>query len=76
MRRISNIWASGLRTGAESSEGEAQHIGLGTGLIEEAMRIAGDAGFNRISALSAIWTREYYRKLGFGLGELYMTREN
>ena len=38
------------------------------------MQIARDAGFKRIAVISAIGTREYYRKHGFELGELYMAR--
>jgi len=38
------------------------------------MQIARAAGFKRLAVISAIGTREYYRKLGFELGELYMAR--
>ena len=57
-----------------TSRGEAQHTGMGTRLIERATRLARDAGFKRVAVISAIGTREYYRKLGFELGELYMMR--
>jgi elongator complex protein 3 len=56
------------------SEGEAQHIGLGGELIEEAIRIARSAGYRRISVIAAIGTRDYYRRLDFELGDLYMSR--
>ncbi len=68
-----HVYGPALKIGAESV-GEAQHSGLGTRLIEEALRIAREAGFKRIAVISAIGTREYYRKQGFELGELYMTR--
>jgi elongator complex protein 3 len=68
-----HVYGPALEIGAESV-GEAQHLGLGTRLIEEAMRIARDSGFQRIAVISAIGTREYYRKQAFELGELYMTR--
>ncbi|MCA9932564.1 MAG: tRNA uridine(34) 5-carboxymethylaminomethyl modification radical SAM/GNAT enzyme Elp3, partial [Anaerolineales bacterium] len=57
----------------EDSQGEAQHIGLGTQLVEKAKTMARGAGYGRIAVISAIGTREYYRKLGFELDGLYMT---
>jgi elongator complex protein 3 len=68
-----HVYGPALEIGAESS-GEAQHAGLGARLIEQAMQIARGAGFKRIAVISAIGTREYYRKQGFELGELYMVR--
>lgn len=56
------------------SKGEAQHIGLGGQLIQRAVDIAQSAGYQRIAVISAIGTRDYYRKHGFELGELYMSR--
>jgi elongator complex protein 3 len=68
-----HVYGPALEIGAQSA-GEAQHVGLGARLIEEASRLARDAGFKRLVVISAIGTREYYRKLGFELGELYMGR--
>ncbi len=68
-----HVYGPALEIGA-ASRGEAQHAGLGTRLIDQAMQIARDAGFKRIAVISAIGTREYYRRLGFELGELYMAR--
>jgi elongator complex protein 3 len=68
-----HVYGHALEIGAESS-GAAQHIGLGASLIEQAMQIAGGAGFKRIAVIAAIGTREYYRRLGFKSGELYMAR--
>ena len=73
MIREVHVYGPALEIGTESS-GEAQHAGLGTRLLDQAMVIARDAGFKRIAVISAIGTREYYRKQGFELGELYMTR--
>jgi elongator complex protein 3 len=73
MIREVHVYGRALEIGADS-HGEAQHTGLGTRLIERAMQIARDASFKRIAVISAIGTREYYRKLGFELGELYMAR--
>ncbi len=57
----------------EASNGEAQHIGLGNGLIDEAKKMAREAGYERIAVISAIGTRAYYSRLGFELDGLYMT---
>ena len=41
---------------------------------EHATQVAREAGFERLAVISAIGTREYYRKLGFEGGALYMAR--
>jgi elongator complex protein 3 len=57
----------------EDSQGEAQHIGLGSRLIEEAREVAQQAGYRRIAVISAIGTREYYARHGFEPDGLYLT---
>jgi elongator complex protein 3 len=52
----------------------AQHRGLGRALVEEAGRQAASAGYARISVISAVGTRSYYRALGFADGALYQQR--
>jgi elongator complex protein 3 len=61
--------------GVWAVRGEAQHLGLGAQLIREAERRASEAGYQRLVVISAIGTREYYRKQGFETGELYMGKE-
>ncbi|MEP7198783.1 MAG: GNAT family N-acetyltransferase, partial [Chloroflexota bacterium] len=68
-----HVYGPALELGV-ASHGEAQHAGLGRRLAEEAMTVARRAGYKRIAVIAAIGTREYYRKLGFELGELYMAR--
>jgi elongator complex protein 3 len=68
-----HVYGPALELGA-TSRGEAQHAGLGRKLAERAMEVARAAGFKQIAVISAIGTREYYRKLGFERGELYMSR--
>ena len=72
MIREVHVYGRALEIGVVS-DGEAQHAGLGARLIERAMQIARDAGFKRLAVISAIGTREYYRRHGFELGELYMS---
>jgi elongator complex protein 3 len=68
-----HVYGPALELGA-SSRGEAQHLGLGTRLIEHAASIVRESGIHSLAVISAIGTREYYRRLGFELGELYMAR--
>jgi len=53
---------------------ETQHKGLGRKLMEEAERIAKKRDYRRLAVISAIGTREYYRKLGFSLEGEYMIK--
>lgn len=58
----------------ESSQGEAQHMGVGSRLIHKAKEMAKAAGYGRIAVISAVGTREYYAKHhGFEMDELYMS---
>jgi elongator complex protein 3 len=57
----------------ESSSGKAQHIGLGSRLIDKAKKIARMADYRRIAVISAIGTQEYYAKHGFESDDLYMS---
>ena len=65
-----HVYGQALALGAEA-EGQAQHLGLGTRLIEEAKIISQQAGFKKLAVISAIGTREYYRSRGFSDGSLY-----
>lgn len=40
----------------------AQHLGLGTKLIEKATEISAANNYNQLNVISAIGTREYYKK--------------
>jgi elongator complex protein 3 len=68
-----HVYGQSLEIG-ESSGGRAQHLGLGKQLIERAAEIAQERGFGRLAVISAIGTREYYRKRGFEDGVLYQVR--
>jgi elongator complex protein 3 len=74
MVRELHVYGPALSLGDEGGSGEAQHIGLGTQLLAEAERLAVEAGFAKIAVISAIGTREYYRKRGFEVEGLYMTK--
>jgi elongator complex protein 3 len=57
-------------------EWAAQHHGLGENLLREAERIAAEEfKVDRLSVLSGIGAREYYRSLGYRLEGTYMVKE-
>ena len=52
-----------------------QHQGFGTLLMEEAERIARmEHRSGKISVISGVGTRNYYRKLGYELDGVYMSK--
>ena len=53
---------------------KTQHQGLGRKLITKAEEITKSHGFLKVAIISAIGTRNYYRKLGYHLEGLYMTK--
>ena len=76
MIREVHVYGMAARVGADgpAAAGAAQHHGLGRRLIERACELARDAGYERINVISAVGTREYYRKLGFYDHGLYQQR--
>jgi len=54
----------------------AQHQGLGKKLMKIAERITKkEFGINKIAVISAVGTRDYYRKLGYRLKNTYMVKK-
>ncbi len=68
-----HVYGQSLEVGADQ-QGAAQHIGLGTQLLEEAEKIAKSAGYSRLAVIAAIGTRRYYAGRGFELGQSYMAK--
>ena len=58
----------------ERRAGRSQHLGLGSVLIERAAAMAAAGGFADLAVISAVGTRDYYRRLGFTDGRLYQHR--
>ncbi len=54
---------------------KTQHLGLGKRLMAGVEKIAKKAGFKRLAVISAIGTREYYKKLGYKLEGTYMMKK-
>jgi len=59
----------------EIGDGAKQHKGLGKKLILEAEKIAKEAGFKKISVISGVGVRGYYKKLGYKLEDTYMVKK-
>lgn len=65
-----HVYGQSLGIGDDKS-GMAQHSGLGKTLIERAIELATERGYQHMAVISAIGTREYYRKRGFYDKQLY-----
>lgn len=68
-----HVYGQSIEVGGEAS-GSAQHRGLGSNLIEKAVQIALSKGYQKLTVISAVGTRQYYALRGFELGELYMVK--
>ncbi len=55
-------------------KGEKQHVGWGTRLMQDAERMAKEAGYKKMAVIAGIGTREYYKKKGYKLEGTYMVR--
>jgi len=59
---------------SKREKGKTQHRGLGKRLLEMAEKNASEKGYKKIAVISAVGTREYYKKLGYRQEGLYMTK--
>jgi elongator complex protein 3 len=60
----------------ERDPGKFQHKGYGMMLMEEAERIAREEhGSTKILVIAGVGTRHYYRKLGYELDGVYMSKK-
>ena len=70
-----HIYGVSVDIGCFPGNDSCQHKGYGLKLMREAERIARDEfGLRRISVLSAVGTRDYYRKIGYSKNGPYMTK--
>jgi elongator complex protein 3 len=68
-----HVYGASLALGEQPGE-RAQHRGYGRRLIDEACRQAACAGYAELAVISAVGTRDYYRRRGFRDGALYQHR--
>ncbi|MGM0399184.1 MAG: tRNA uridine(34) 5-carboxymethylaminomethyl modification radical SAM/GNAT enzyme Elp3 [Halobacteriota archaeon] len=63
---VRELHVYGNEVGVGAGEGDFQHRGYGKRLVRRAEDIAADAGYDKVSVISGIGAREYYReKLGY-----------
>ncbi len=68
-----HVYGQSLGVGTEKT-GAAQHVGLGTRLLEEAEKTTRKNGLSRLAVISAVGTRQYYLDRGFERGEFYLVK--
>jgi elongator complex protein 3 len=68
-----HVYGQSLMVG-RGQEGAAQHIGLGTRLIQQAEQIARGRGYVRLAVIAAVGTRRYYLRRGFARGKVYLIK--
>ena len=72
---IRELHVYGQTQGLQKSQtSKSQHKGFGTILMQKAEEIAAQHGYKSISVISAVGTREYYKKLGYHKQGTYMLK--
>jgi len=69
-----HVYGSMVPVGKGAKQKEWQHRGYGKELIERAEEIASESGYGKLSIISGIGAREYYKKLGYTLDGGYMSK--
>lgn len=72
---IRELHVLGQHTNLKGTTGNAQHMGFGRKMIEKAEEIAINHGFQKISIISGIGVREYYRKFCYELENTFMMKQ-
>jgi elongator complex protein 3 len=70
-----HVYGKSLKLGQRDAD-SIQHLGLGKNLMSEAEKITKEEfDAKRLLVISAVGTREYYRKIGYSLLGPYMSKE-
>ncbi len=69
-----HIFGSSVAVGKNAGENDWQHRGYGRELISHAEELASGSGYNKVAIISGIGVRQYYRKSGYELEKVYMTK--
>jgi elongator complex protein 3 len=70
-----HVYGNQVGVGQQSETGDVQHRGYGRKLLAEAEDRARDAGYDKLSVISGIGVREYYReKLGYHQDGPYVSK--
>jgi elongator complex protein 3 len=70
-----HIYGQAINVGRSDRGDSYQHRGLGTKLLKEAERISKEElGVNKIAVISAVGTRQYYKKFGYQQDGPYVSK--
>ncbi len=69
-----HVYGSMVPVGKGAKQKDWQHRGYGKELLEHAEKIAHEAGYRKLAVISGIGAREYYRKSGYVLDNVYMSK--
>jgi elongator complex protein 3 len=70
-----HVYGQAVEVGKKTGSDNYQHKGFGLSMLNEAESIVkNEFGINNLSVISAVGTREYYRKFGYHLNGPYMTK--
>jgi elongator complex protein 3 len=69
-----HIYGSIVPVGKGAKQTDWQHRGYGRELLEHAEEIASEAGYSKLAVISGIGARNYYRKFGYFLENVYMSK--
>jgi ELP3 family radical SAM enzyme/protein acetyltransferase len=72
---VRELHVLGQHTNLKGTTGNAQHMGFGRKMILKAEEIAIAHGFKKISIISGVGVREYYRKFEYKLENTFMMKE-
>lgn len=69
-----HVYGSALELNKNNTSTKSfQHRGYGKRLLLWAEEMATDAGYDKLSVISGVGVREYYRKFGYELDDVYMS---
>jgi elongator complex protein 3 len=69
-----HVYGSIVPVGKRAKQTDWQHKGYGKELLEYAEKIAYEAGYRKLAVISGIGARNYYRKFGYFLENVYMSK--
>ncbi len=68
-----HVYGQALNLGIKNKKA-VQHAGIGKWLMQEAEKIVKEKKIKKLSVISGVGVREYYRKLGYKLEDSYMVK--
>ena len=71
---IRELHVYGIMDRVDEYSNKVQHRGFGKMLVKKAEWIAWKNGYNKISIISGVGVRKYYKKLGYHLDNTYMVK--